>query len=208
MVQAIIRGDKTQTRRVVKPQPDPDGEAPTFMLFPLFLDWEQIYNDVWKPWHWDTEEGQSIATFGRYGMKGNNLWVRETFANYTYSTPTKPWNWGIKYKADTAVDDIKNYKWKPSIHMPRTTSRLLLEVTTNHRIERLQDISEADAIAEGVEVTHMHEGKPSLFRNYESKNAPPLTHAKASFYSLWCKINGADSWFANPWVWVINFKKL
>lgn len=95
-------------------------------------------------------------------------------------------------------------KWRPSIHMPRWASRILLEITAV-RVERLKDISEADAKAEGVELA---DGFQELWKGY-AKNHHDLMHSAAqSFASLWCSINGDGSWDANPWVWVIEFKRV
>ena len=100
------------------------------------------------------------------------------------------------YRATDTLDAIdqdgKELGWRPSIHMPRWASRILLEVT-DVRVERLQDISEADAVAEGV-------------RN--SLHLPGGRFAKENFEHLWWTINGDGSWDANPWVWVVEFKRV
>lgn len=133
-----------------------------------------------------------------YGQRGDRLWVREAFhicphhEDYFYRADDE--NLPIKCKAHT--------KWRPSIHMPRAASRTLLEIT-GLRVERLQDISQADAIAEGVYAFNSQskglEGKP-----YYRSLFPP----NKLFKQLWDSINGEDSWDANPWVWVIEFKKV
>lgn len=99
-------------------------------------------------------------------------------------------------------------KWKPSIHMPRTACRILLEIT-GVRVERLHEISEADAQAEGVERVVAGVG----WRRYcdpdsEEVGVPPCGDARRSFRSLWKFINGDESWNANPWVWVVEFKRV
>ena len=115
-----------------------------------------------------------------YGQVGDRLWVRETF---------KPYNCmgGFAYKADG--DLSTGFPWKPSIHMPRGASRITLEITES-RAERLQDISEEDAKAEGVKCC------PNAVSDY-----------KHHFMILWDSINGKKyPWDSNPWVWVISFK--
>ncbi len=192
MVQAIMRGEKTQTRRIANPQPDENGVD--FMLFPPVLDWEQIYNEGWKPYHWTTDDGFDVATFGRYGVKGSKLWVRETWAKIQGS---------FCYMASVnegGFTDRNRGKWKPSIHMPRNASRLLLEVTQHHRIERLHDITESDAKAEGVEGVLCH---------FKDDPTQGYTSWREGFRKLWDEINFKKApWESNPWVWVITFKKL
>ena len=113
-----------------------------------------------------------------YGKIGSLLWVRETF--------NSDWCDHVIYKADGGSAISAGYdsepKWKPSIHMPRIASRINLEIT-NIRVERLQDITEEESQAEGVS-------------------------SKGEFKLLWCAINGFDSWNENPFVWVIEFKKV
>lgn len=119
-----------------------------------------------------------------YGQVGDRLWVRESFAvcednNIFYKADGKPDPW----------DGWDGVKWKPSIHMPRQASRITLEIT-GIRVERLNDISEADAIAEGCQCA----GVPASLTN------------RGAFAKLWESINGFDSWSVNPWVWVVEFK--
>lgn len=125
-----------------------------------------------------------------YGEVGDRLWVKETF---TRAFP----NDTIVYKAScNAV-----YKWEPSIFMPRIASRILLEIT-DVRVERLQDITINDAMNEGVE--HMTFGGWKDYRGILESFASPIL----SFYTLWESINGPNSCGANPWVWVISFKRI
>ena len=210
MVRAILAGNKTQTRRVVKPQPPECAEA--LRDIPGTPRWYAAYA------HADTEFSTEYRPLGSdqqhnwrcpYGQPGDRLWVRETFAlehcaEYGQQPPHsdgRPIKYGIDhdeprwiqphYKAtdmtpELAYDDTDQpcCRWKPSIHMPRWASRITLEVK-DIRVERLQDISEADAIAEGRSLTVGDE------RGY--------------FPETWEAINGAGSWAANPWVWVIEF---
>jgi hypothetical protein len=131
-----------------------------------------------------------------YGKPGDRLWVRETWAEK---------HEGFAYKASAPEACWENAKWKPSIHMPRIASRITLEIT-NIRIERLQDITEEDAIREGVEMLPGYNLK--FYKNYNSNSQHWLETAKHSFQSLWQSINGPLSWDKNPFVWVVEFKVL
>ena len=99
--------------------------------------------------------------------------------------------------------------WRPSIHMPRWASRITLEIT-DIRVERLQEISEDDAKAEGVEPWVIGDGwrEYGLPPDVEAAGTHPLRSARDSFASLWESINGPGSWKANPWVWVIEFRRV
>ncbi len=206
MVRALLAGTKTQTRRVVKPQPTGFVGGPGITLAdgspaPLMpLD-------------------ETIEPYGRvircpYGQPGDRLWVRETWYfegtdmmrhGRTHSTQDGV----VRYLADGARRTINTHweaveRWmtrkpqnRPGIHMPRWASRITLEVT-GVRVERLQEISEADAIAEGVNVHPDHHGRPrtSIYSPVEA------------YRDLWESINGQGSWEVNPWVWVVSFKRV
>lgn len=202
MVRAILAGTKTQTRRVVKPQPwasccieeGMDGEAP-FVYSALTGDGPG----------YDVDEVRTPCRCP-YGAPGDRLWVREAWG---IGSRTDPWGGydGIEYRADEAwledgdllpchkvstPDDVclGDYRagWKPSIHMPRWASRITLEIT-GVRVERLQDISVEDCRAEGG--------------MYDSP-----VDVRAWYRDLWESINGPGSWDANPWVWVVEFRRL
>ena len=118
------------------------------------------------------------------------MWVRETFADWGGGTDR------YQYRADTSEFDSKLtqeaghvIRWKPSIHMPRLASRITLEIVSV-RVERLKEISEADALAEGV------------------IRCDSFTTLRNSFGRVWEQINGTGSWEANPWVWVVEFKRV
>ena len=100
-------------------------------------------------------------------------------------------------------------RWTPSIHMPRWASRINLEIT-GVRIERLNDISEADAIAEGITELPLQKGEPGAWWTANVEAGPSL-HGRTpvdAFRKLWESINGAGSWDANPYVWVVEFKRI
>lgn len=198
MVRALLAGTKTQTRRLMKPQPElvPD---------------EKLLGRRPGSWWWPSRTYQSMIdvpgevtdTCCPYGERGDRLWVRETFclAHPDYHNegdglgrPVRDDGRWCFYRAtdpDVESGDKEGASpWRPSIFMPRWASRITLEVTSV-RVERVQDISEADARAEGVEPLQMDGG--SYIPRYEG---------------LWCQINGAGSWAANPWVWVVEFRRI
>lgn len=181
MVQAILEGRKTQTRRIIKPQPN----------FPIKNKIEIL----------DLLLYESMLDSCPYGKQDGRLWVRETWGQTNTSD--------FVYKADyTEGHPCRGLvgNWKPSIHMPRKACRLLLEIQ-NIRVQRLQDISEEDALAEGIEII-FRSGCINLYRNYLAETSmQSLVSSLESFKSLWQSINGAESWSANPFVWVIEFKK-
>ena len=203
MVQAILEGRKTQTRRIIKPQPK-EGIITTAFDFKKGFYASKIKIEE------NPDRFEITKLFKPKYQTGDILWVRESFFNCS-SFKEYPLFSEIKgnfcYKTN---DFIGCHKWKPSIHMPKEAARIFLEVT-NVRVERLQDISEEDAIAEGIDK------KGDLYFNYfESKllgKGLPKEYfykeiPKVSFMSLWSKINGIDSWKANPWVWVYEFKQV
>ena len=131
---------------------------------------------------------------------GDLLWVAETWASNIPGCG--PQN-GYSYRADhiTGNDGPTKIKWKPSVQMPQSASRITLEVT-GVRVERLQDISEEDAIAEGI--TELANREYSLNGGKFRAN-----YAVGSFRQLWDSINAkSHPWQSNPWVWVIEFKKV
>lgn len=193
MVQAILRGSKTMTRRIIKQQPD--GQ-----LFPCGTGlkyWARVPNNLKEKY-----------VKCPYGELGDILWVRETYASAISSAPShKVTRW---YKADNQVIPSNvEFKWKPSMFMPKGFCRIYLEIT-GIRVERLHSISETDAQLEGTMLTVFSNGDSEfarLWRDYTEKYAGFYT-AKESFISLWEKINGKQSVESNPWVWVIEFKKI
>lgn len=196
MVRAILDGRKTQTRRPIK--------------------WKQtrfteiVEREDGSKWPW-SEDAEHACDFWHpcpFGSVGDRIWVRETFQgplfdydlmdNYCkYPTPFKKPEFCV-YKADGVpapefydADDELHCCWRPSIHMPRWASRILLEIT-DVRVERLKSISDGDAIREGCSTADMKSGDC----------------VADVFARLWASIYGSDSWNANPWVWVIEFKRV
>lgn len=199
MVRALLDGTKTQTRRVVKMPPSWDCI--------VYADW----GNGWWPYRSDDGESPNydnneIPLNCPYGQPGDCLWVRETFCLDDNGHE----EWPI-FRADGAKlperpATRKPARWTPSIHMPRRASRILLEIT-GVRVERLQDISEADAIAEGVEP---HEVRQFAMYGLNAEERADIRRQAAvgPYRGLWGSINGAGSWDANPWVWVIEFKRV
>ena len=210
MVQAILDGRKTQTRRAVKPQPAGEirrGE-------PDFNHW--IDTKYWE--RQNQKENRGIGTRGfacTYGQPGDRLWVRETWMDlqgtgieivtgsrerYAYGADTPRGSYGD--------DQRKCYglKWRPSIHMPRAASRITLEITSV-RVERLQDISEADALAEGIDLDALAESQ-DRYDMVADQNMTGRPTAVGACRGLWLSINGLESWEANPWVWAVSFKPI
>ena len=192
MVNAILEGRKTMTRRVVKPQPDHPQFGKRHMLatddegVDLYLHSSTLHRAIRCP----------------YGTPGDRLWVREsgwerperTAKMMREGADTWP---RFAYVADGwSEDDHADFKrWgfkrRPSIHMPRWASRITLEITAV-RVERLNDISESDALAEGAIVPGW----------------PGAECAVDAFHEIWSTINGPSAWSANPWVWVVVFQRV
>jgi hypothetical protein len=178
MVRGILEGRKTQTRRVIAKVPD----GVTGVT-------HNNAKDIW--FWWDGRLAGEVVN--PYGKPGDRLWVRETFK------PTNPvLDSRFLYRADLRSPDLGK-PWKPSIFMPREASRLTLEIT-NVRVERLNDISGADALLEGITATLG--GTVFGF-------AAVKADAKRKFAMLWDVINAKKHpWASNPWVWVMEFKQI
>lgn len=204
MVRAVLDGRKTQTRRMLTPRQLKmiDAAASIGECYPL----ESVHQH---------ENSQSYyREWCPFGAVGDRLWVRETFAALACGSyePEKP-SWSgscqeARYRAtDRLADlsaDIRGYGWRPSIHMPRWASRITLEIT-GVRVERLKDISAEDVTAEGIKTLGESMWGPQWWLD-----APQaaINDAQLQFSIIWSKIYGEENWRANPWVWVIEFKRL
>lgn len=209
MVRAILSGQKTQTRRIVKPQPDEDGLA-------------KLTGGPWV----DTSERKYRCPFGQ---PGDRLWVRETCQAKELESGLDV----VCYPADETETPIKAHpldsgnwidlyryrsgegKLVPSIHMPRWASRITLEIT-DVRVERLNDISPEDAVGEGLEVQNFtgfgdepytpHFSEPDVY--YDPLKKSWTEYPPEAFQGLWQSIYGEESWVSNPWCWVIEFRRV
>lgn len=228
MVSAILNGCKIQTRKVVKPQPVTNG-------YEWFWNEITVKNKVGALGCFPKldEFLVAIRKFCPYGKPGDRLWVKETFAfNYFRGSAGMMGNKDFQYQP-TDIDKINpgfyQYRadepypeytggWNPCNRMPRIASRILLEITAV-RCERLLSISNTDAIAEGVKKFHIPElelgGEDlGLWKNYLYTDKNRDTQAKAkttpmdSFHTLWASMNGLSDLSTNPWVWVIEFKRI
>jgi len=189
MVRAVLAGTKTQTRRVAKVN---DHDCKPGFITP---------NAGFVP-----RRVQDHAVYCPYGQPGDRLWVRETWAAphaYDHLPPRLvPRDARIHYAAS---EERGGLLWRPSIHMPRWASRLTLEIT-EVRVERLNEISEEDAKAEGI--AYQDDAK-EIGRGRLSHDGSVLYDtAREAFVKLWESINGPGSWDANPWVWVVSFRRL
>ena len=191
MVRALLDGSKTQTRRVCKP-----AELLSCVIQVSDPKATEQRPPCMTPGWFGDEEGE-VAFKSSYGVPGDQLWVRETFliADQRAAGWT-PW----VYAADYPDQDRPKTRWKPSIFMPRAASRITLEIT-GVRVELLQNITAADALAEGV--IQLPDGGYSLSDTRHYSDSPDESYA-----SLWEHLNGEGSWNSNPWVWVIEFKKV
>ncbi|OLU31511.1 hypothetical protein BVH03_08550 [Pseudomonas sp. PA15(2017)] len=233
MVRAILDGRKTVTRRAVKglqiPKEDPSmgetrhrwsavGQRDPRYGFCVFGETEEAC-------------AMELGEFGAcpYGHRGDRLWVREAWSDVNmcgapalayradedvrdlmgeelfldddgaFNYQDKRWN---KYPFCDWYADLHLVRWRPSIHMPRWACRILLEITSV-RVERLQDISGDQAEAEGVDSAMCRQFLETSPSRHECKEA--VIHG---FAGLWASLNGDDSWHANPWVWVVEFKRI
>lgn len=214
MVRAILEGRKTQTRRVVKQDLQRLGDGDWYAF-----DHRGINYRV-NARHTTVAAWAHLLQFCPYGQPGDRLWVRETWQGPLMDADTMETEYRASpdefhnpkycvYAADggpapefVTLDDELVCRWRPSIHMPRWASRILLEIT-GVRVERLQDISEADAIVEGIEKT-----VGGFWSLYGQSDVDGTYSPRASYRALWESINGPGSWDANPWVWVIEFKRI
>lgn len=195
MVRALLDGTKTQTRRLCKPQPDIAAESGARV-------------GVFTP------DDQRLGRLGKallcpYGQPGDKLWAREAWrtASAWDCTPPRdlPGRVDLHYEANGRPNAHFCFgKLRPGMFMPRAASRITLEVT-GVRVERLQDISEADALAEGV----TPKWEPGCSgRLMEALGGFGFRPAASAYADLWEQINGPGAWDLNPWVWVVEFRRL
>lgn len=198
MIRAILEGRKTQTRRVVNwPEwASKESDRQDFACRFREASWLGLFKD-----------GRPVKRFScRYGVAGDRLWVRETWCPDMGSARSmgkgKPFDTSrarIFFRADG--EGVGAVRWRPSIHMPRWASRLTLEIT-EVRVQRLQDISEEDAKAEGCD---------QFYRADFEADEDTEVHVSArdEFSTLWDSINAKrdSDWDSNPWVWAISFRR-
>lgn len=206
MVRALLAGTKTQTRRAIKPQP-PSIEAVKAKAG-IGYGWIAATQRIahWRVsgpvWAVRDLMGQEPQLRCRYGLPGDRLWVREAWAVHAIldGRPPRDIDAPVTYAADGPMPPLIG-KLRPSMFMTRWASRITLEVT-EVRVERLQDISEADAIAEGIVAQHGGGWGLPAGEHFHFSD-PPI-----SYWSLWEAINGPGSVEANPWVWAVSFRKV
>ncbi len=206
MVRAIIDGSKSQTRRIMNPQADDDGRVTV----------GEIGTSLGVAYLRGERGGQCLRVPCPYGFPGSRLWVRETCRAEELPSGLD----GVRYLADDCFIPIENTEaasdaWcslaaygrrgrhtkcrkVPAIHMPRWASRITLEIT-GIRVERLNDINEADALAEGA----YH-----WWGELDDDAASKINGHRNAYRALWESINGPGSWAANPWVWVVEFRRI
>lgn len=226
MVRAILDGRKTQTRRPLKWKQTRFTEIG-----------EREDGSNW-PWSEDTEKVCDHWHPCPFGAVGDRIWVRETWALlgnedgccvdwndnlckgdektaariYRASCEQRPGDYGLWSIPDNAYwkPHTENEKfegaWRPSIHMPRWASRITLEIT-DVRVERLNGISETDAEAEGINMEALFDSQ-DCYDCIADHNMTGRPTAKGAFKYLWESIYGEENWQANPWVWVIEFKRI
>lgn len=193
MVRALLAGTKTQTRRAINPQPDVgEGFGGSIRLRFKTRDGRLLLDEALE-----SPKPHTYLGLCPYGQPGDRLWVKERGWMAASRTAFVPFAGNESTQAPRSPDGTPYRSW-PSIHMPRWASRITLEIA-GVRVERLQAINEADAAAEGVEEW----GRGAL--SPDSQVADPSD----KFRWLWDSINGAGParWDANPWVWVMEFKR-
>lgn len=209
MVQAILEGRKTQTRRVIK-------DKDIINRFDIDVDGKPIA-------YIDQETGDSFPPTIRCRYQaGDILWVRETWADLrgmgfgNNPITDKPWSYSYKADIETGSDSDRaridyGVKWKRSIYMPRTAARIFLKVK-NVRVERLQDITEEDAKAEGVTNywAEPHKDTPPFIGAAKEPGEYLCFTRRKAFQQLWDSLNKKRGygWNTNPWVWVIEFERV
>ncbi|EOG8086187.1 TPA: hypothetical protein ACIR1F_003961 [Enterobacter roggenkampii] len=195
MVRAILDGRKTQTRRIMKNQPAGD-----------YPDTPALIRSVDGGFQWYGHYGESSIFNCPFGAVGDRIWVRETWAEAGASAPDlKLYRANYPAHVPTHYENVppaEDVRWTPSIHMPRWASRITLEIT-GVRVEQLKSISEDEARSEGV--ARLREG---FWKHYQPGWTQHQLSARGSFATLWDSIYGSGEWDRNPWVWVLEFKRI
>lgn len=236
MVRAILDGRKTQTRRVCKSQPYSNGfhfDGHDILCHNDFLPPSAMLMDVRRgKFSYTASNAEGWESECPHGQPGDRLYVRESWRSTKeldphsggrievmcldagYSIPWAP----IRYEADGERRNWQHTgtpphggppepgRYRHARFMPRWASRILLEIT-GVRVERLNDCSEADAAAEGVEPYAIYGGKPASWKGAADMAAARPT-AREAYRDLWDSINGAGAWDANPWVWIVEFRRV
>lgn len=194
MVRAILAGRKTQTRRL-NGLKEVNRDPGAWRYNGTNINGDHLFFDVHAAISGHRPPDCTLIVKCPYGQPGDRLWVREAFFDHNFDGEKDVEM--IEYRAsEWERDGGDGGGWSSSIHMPRWASRIVLEIT-GVRVERLQEITEADALAEGVEPAHFPHGGSTLH---------PYFHG---FRTLWDEINGKrTSWESNPFVWVIEFRRL
>lgn len=225
MVKAILEGRKTQTRRTLKqqairihPTEGWPGSSTGEVKCPYGKRGDVLWvRETWRVISWDFEDQEETIVQYADGTKRKVCLHEDSEKNSDFllklldkmQTKCEPTiNEEQEHISWSAEQVDKFMPWKPSIHMPKAAARIWLEIT-NVRVERLQDITDSDSMAEGI-----CEYNDGTFKNYftqrglRTKDGVECLLPKGSFSSLWTAINGLNSWDTNPWVWVIEFKRI
>lgn len=222
MVRAILAGEKTQTRRVVK-SPSTKHQDVVFVFDDI--------NNAWWPFFSDdgessvTDDGMEAPIECPYGRPGDRLWVREAWRTDMAYDPYSPAQIdsgaSLFYLADDKASRVNHHpecgphqwgRYRPGMFMPRWASRINLEITAV-RVERLQDISSRDCLAEGIAEVEFRpdDGFPMCLGYMVGPNdgkASLKVTPQEAYRELWEQINGPGLWELNPWVWVVEFKRV
>ena len=193
LINAFIRGDKTQTRRTQGL--DEINESPD--------DWTAVITasmgDYWYTFFQNEKTGKKLHIKFPYGMPGEHVYFKETF---------KKTDDGILFQADLPESEWKDHKWTSKMFLKKVDARCWAELE-GIRMQRLNDISMDDSKAEGI--SYMKKANRNFFKNYLSdtgEHSYNVKNANMSFYSLWIAINGEDSYKKNPYIWVLDLKKI
>lgn len=192
-VRSAHDGSKTQFRRIVKPRHDWFVDQSGEFRWPYYESYV-------------TGDSEAVPVLCPYGEVGDTLWVREAWNVSGMSFGFKPKDAALFASKDAwkyrATDTGWQHGWRPSIHMPREAARIFLRVT-DIRVQRLQEISEEDAIAEGCQGSYT----PSYI-SFGEVVGPYGEMPCDQFRQLWSDVYGSNSWDANPWVWAITFERI